>query len=410
MNINSKSKVLTKNLSAYPKDSILTAALQASFDLNLPIAFWRIPNTTELNLTVSFKPTTSIKKVDIEDLSEGFVFAPFDIDNKKTQFIEANFSLSFDFEEVIETRKTVDEPSSEVEVNFRNTFTSYLDQGVTIPNYHFKPDRLSSSNSDFESLVQKCIEEIERGSFDKIVPARTKRIDLEGSFSPVQLLLNLIESYPSAFVSLVSIPTMGTWIGATPEVLIEKSGDSFKTVALAGTQRADEAKRMSDTAWTQKEIEEQAMVSRYIINCFKKIRLREYLELGPKTIKAGNLLHLKTTYEVDTKATNFPELATIMLELLHPTSAVAGMPKVNVLPFLKEHEGFDRDFFSGFLGPINVEKKTHLFVNLRCMQLLERAAILYAGAGVTSDSDPHKELVETEIKFNTLLNVLNYNK
>ena len=178
-------------------------------------------------------------------------------------------------------------------------------------------------------------------------------------------------------------------------------------MALAGTQRRDIDKPISDTAWTQKEIEEQALVSRYIINCFKKIRLREYEEKGPKTIIAGNLLHLKTEFEVNMKETNFPELGTVMLELLHPTSAVAGMPKEASMAFIKEHEGIDRSFYAGYLGPIQNEQKTSIFVNLRCMQLLESNAVLYAGAGVTEDSVAQKEFEETEMKFNTLLNILN---
>ena len=76
----------------------------------------------------------------------------------------------------------------------------------------------------------------------------------------------------------------------------------------------------------QKDIEEQALVERYVISCFKKIRLREYDEHGPKTMIAGNVLHLKTEFEVDMVATNFPQLGSVMLNLLHPTSAVCGMP------------------------------------------------------------------------------------
>jgi isochorismate synthase len=163
---------------------------------------------------------------------------------------------------------------------------------------------------------------------------------------------------------------------------------------------------IKSVAWTEKEIEEQAMVSRYIINCFKKIRLREYEEHGPRTASAGNLLHLKTEYEVDMKATNFPQLGSVMLKLLHPTSAVCGMPLNNALEFLNKNEGYDRQFYSGYLGPVNFRNESHIFVNLRCMQIHERQATLYAGAGVTIDSIPEKELEETEMKMDTLQKVL----
>ena len=95
-----------------------------------------------------------------------------------------------------------------------------------------------------------------------------------------------------------------------------------------------------------------------------------------------------------------------MLDLLHPTSAVCGMPQEPALDFLRKHEEYDRAFYSGYLGPVNIENETNIFVNLRCMQLLSQKAILYAGAGVTIDSDPEKEWQETEMKLQTLLNVL----
>jgi isochorismate synthase len=159
---------------------------------------------------------------------------------------------------------------------------------------------------------------------------------------------------------------------------------------------------LKSVAWTQKEIEEQALVCRYIINCFKKIRLREYEEHGPRTMVAGNLMHLKTVYEVDMTATNFPQLGSVMLKLLHPTSAVCGMPFDHALNFLKTNEQYDREFYSGFLGPVQVNNNSQIFVNLRCMQVFENQARLYAGAGVTIDSIPEKEFEETEIKMRNL--------
>jgi isochorismate synthase len=95
-----------------------------------------------------------------------------------------------------------------------------------------------------------------------------------------------------------------------------------------------------------------------------------------------------------------------MLDLLHPTSAVCGMPKTRSQEFLKKQESFQRELFSGYLGPVNMNDETHLFVNLRCMQIQPQHAILYAGAGVTEDSIPEKEWIETQLKCDTLLDVL----
>jgi isochorismate synthase len=117
-------------------------------------------------------------------------------------------------------------------------------------------------------------------------------------------------------------------------------------------------------------------------------------------------MHLKTEFTVDMKVTNFPQLGSVMLNLLHPTSAVCGMPLEPSLEFLQQHEGYDREFYSGYLGPVNVDNNIYLYVNLRCLQLLKGQALVYAGAGVTIDSTPETEWEETEMKLNTLLKVI----
>jgi isochorismate synthase len=105
-------------------------------------------------------------------------------------------------------------------------------------------------------------------------------------------------------------------------------------------------------------------------------------------------------------ATNFPQLGSVMLKLLHPTSAVCGMPLESAFQFLVENEGYDREFYAGYLGPVNFQNQSNLYVNLRCLQLFDTEATVYAGAGITQDSDPQKEWEETELKMKTLLEVL----
>ena len=142
-------------------------------------------------------------------------------------------------------------------------------------------------------------------------------------------------------------------------------------------------------------------------NCFKKIRLRDFRERGPKTIQAGKLWHLYTEFIVDNKEVKMPELEDKMLALLHPTSAVCGMPLNTSKQFLLDKEQYEREFFTGFVGPINMFNKTHLFVNLRCGKITEGKIRLYAGAGITEDSDPEKEWLETEMKCQILLEKIN---
>ena len=399
-------KTVTRDLAAFPKEHIFRACLQAATEMGFPVAFWRLPGATELNAILSFGPAKELVKVDLEELNTGFVVSPFDNAENPIHFISGDLLISFDFDEVRTSHDFQKNLSNPAEARFTELLFSLLDREPITPDFHTKAPPGHEQQPDYQAYVAACVKAIEAEQVQKVVPARFKEIELEPGFDAVARWLKLSRVYENAFVSLVSMPHIGTWLSATPEILIAQSGDLFRTVALAATQKKDPKKAVRDTAWTQKEIEEQALVSRYIINCFKKIRLREFVEKGPKTTVAGNLLHLKTEYKVNMTETNFPELATVMLALLHPTSAVAGMPGQNALAIIHQWEGFDRVLYSGYLGPIHVDGATHIFVNLRCMQIFKQKARLYAGSGVTEDSDPEKEYRETEIKFNTLLNVI----
>lgn len=383
--------------------ALFECILNQAFENDYAFALWRLPNDPVKNLILSYCAKILEPKATIEDLSSGFIFAPFD-ETKPRYYLHADRVFSFSAGEL---REPTDLQSKSSHAWLMEIVAK---SGAGTKNSFFHPASASDFSSDkkrYESLVQKSIDRIVDGLFEKVVPSRTQYVALPESFDVIETFQKLCDAYPHAMISFISIPTVGTWMGASPELLIQvEDSHIFKTVALAGTKPFEPGTNLKTVAWTQKEIEEQALVCRYIINNFKKIRLREYDEQGPKTIIAGNVMHLKTTFTVDCKETNFPQLGSVMLQLIHPTSAVCGMPLAESLRFLKENEGYDREFYAGYLGPVNINKTISLFVNLRCMQLTGSQAILYAGAGVTSDSDPESEWAETEIKLNTLLKVI----
>ena len=273
-----------------------------------------------------------------------------------------------------------------------------------------QPPPPAATEAEYTRLVRTGVAAIVDKEVLKVVSSRAARRPLPVGFDPLTAFGELSRKYPWAFVSLVSVPGVGTWLGASPEVLAEVTADGqFHTVALAGTQPLVPDMLPQHAIWRQKEIEEQALVARYIVSCFKQLRLREYHETGPRTVVAGQLLHLRTDFEVSLANVPFPAaLGTDMLRLLHPTSAVGGMPKAAALAFLQQHEGYDRAYYSGFLGPVNVAAPgiARLYVNLRCLQLRPTEAILYAGTGLTIDSDPAREWQETEMKLQTISAVL----
>jgi len=239
-----------------------------------------------------------------------------------------------------------------------------------------------------------------------VVLARKTSQTLENSVSPELLFKRACEKYPDAFVYILKWEDGSFWLGASPELLVSSDSSTFCTQALAGTRRRlDVNQSIQQTLWSQKEIEEQAIVSRYIIDCFKKIRVREYTDIGPHTVLAGDLLHLKTDFIVKKSEANYEHIETEMLRLLHPTSAVCGMPKPEALRFIKQVEKFDRELYSGYLGPLHVDGKSHVFVNLRCAKVEGTILHLFAGAGITSSSVSAAEWTETQVKLQTMLQV-----
>lgn len=387
----------------YTETELLSFLVRYAVENESPIAFWRLPDSNVRHLIISEAPQRIGTDHGLEELGKGFLMAPFD-KNKNRFFLPADLHFSFE-NGSLKTAK--DAAGNNAVFWLKEKIQGYIPESQTRITSNISRFPPGDEKNSFKSLIEKCIQEIAQGTFEKIVPSRTKVIDLPENFYAVRSFQKLCISYPQALISFVSIPGVGSWLGASPEVIVSvKDKAIFKTVALAGTLPYHEGLNIKSVAWTQKEIEEQALVERYVISCFKKIRLREYEEHGPKTVIAGNLMHLKSEFTVDMNATGFPRMGSVMLQLLHPTSAVCGMPLEPSLAFLTKHEGYDRGFYAGYLGPVNVNNNIDLFVNIRCLQIQEHQGILYAGAGVTLDSDPEGEWAETEMKFNTLLNVI----
>ena len=383
--------------------------------LGHPAALWRLPNQTDKHLIVSFADELPTVSADLDELPAGFAVSPFDnfddehTDLARTLFLRADAYFAFSENEVV--RETI--PETATGVAFDEAVRVAANQ-PTQPGLLNIATVLTDTNAQaiFERNVAEAVSRIQQGFFRKVVLSRTKTVQFEQEADVVALFDMLCQTYPTAFVSAVWLPHLSqTWLCATPERLVSVDAQGiFRTISLAGTQSAigpdGQRKRPADALWSQKEIEEQALVSRYIIGCFKRIRLREYLEEGPKTIVAGNLMHLGSHFTVDTQAVRYPQLGTVMLRLLHPTSAVCGMPRKPAFDFIQDRESHARELFAGFLGPVNINYESHLFVHIRCLKLQGKTATLYAGAGLTEDSDPKREWLETEMKCQTLLSVI----
>ncbi|MFA9188691.1 isochorismate synthase [Flavobacterium sp. FBOR7N2.3] len=256
----------------------------------------------------------------------------------------------------------------------------------------------------FEDLIQKAIDAISKGTFTKVVLSRKEILEVP-NFDLVTVFTRLIQRFPTVFCYCWYHPKIGLWMGATPERLLKASRKKFCTMALAGTQNFE---GKTDVIWESKEIEEQQFVTDFILENLKGLT-SEVAISSPYTVQAGNVLHIKTDIEgIINKTSKLNQVVSV----LHPTPAVCGLPKETANEFILANEGYDREYYTGFLGELNKrdftekKQKSDLYVNLRCMQIKEKQAHLYMGCGITKESVPEKEWNESVNKSMTMKSVL----
>lgn len=264
-------------------------------------------------------------------------------------------------------------------------------------------DTVASGRSAYSDDFSRFHSQLESGRFDKLVLSR--RSAIHTPCRPFELFARACERYPRMFITLFSTPQSGTWLMATPELLLEGKGDRWHTMALAGTMRLEgDALRFDDPVgtrlsmmWSEKNIQEQRYVATYTCAVLRRFA-NDVREEGPRTVRAGRLVHLRSDFSF----TMPPGDAGRLIEALHPTPAVCGLPKDEALRFITANEHCPRLYYSGFAGPVGFDDATSLFVSLRCMQICGSCCLLYAGGGLLTDSDEQSEWEETEAKMDTM--------
>lgn len=300
----------------------------------------------------------------------GFIFAPFTSINNKSIWFPLSKATYIDtiFEKQLISEKN---------------------------NFNHKND----SQKEFHiNIVNKAIGVLKQGDLKKVVLSRKAEVKKQLS-SPIKLFQKIIQKYPNAYTYCWHHPKIGLWMGATPETLIQLKGSNFKTMALAGTMLF---KGNLNVKWGEKEIEEQNLVVKSILNELDPYT--NHIQKGEtKTVKAGSLLHLQTQIEGELKNSNCLQE---VIQALHPTPAVCGLPKKKAKEFILKNENYDRGYYTGYLGVIAPKKETSLYVNLRCMELQNQKANLYVGGGITNQSNAEKEWIETVNKSQIMSQIL----
>ena len=278
-----------------------------------------------------------------------------------------------------------------------------------LPNTHhfsFIPEKKSTKatsafslpltqKENFIKLVGAAVNALEEQAMEKVVLSNAFRLSYSGD--PLNVFNRLLEHYPRAFVYYWSHPETGSWLGATPERFLQLEEQQLSTMALAGTMAA------TQTEWSSKEIHEQQLVVDAIVAGLSRHLSPGHIRVGElQTVQAGKLRHLCTHISAEVQRV---AMATL-IEELHPTPAVGGLPKAAAVDYILNQEGYDRSYYTGYLGPFAAGEQANLFVNLRCAQFLPGAVQLYTGAGITAGSVPSREWEEICSKASTFLSVL----
>jgi isochorismate synthase len=339
------------------------------------IAICRLPNEQHCHIFISHQ-TPELKRVDEKNIKpQSFLFAPYSSGNLAYILLPETC----------------------------NTYSLEQIQHLAhkqIPFFYGKTNT-SLTQVEFEEYVSDAIGAITDGAVDKVVAARCVAAPIPNQFDAVEFFLKLCNTYTGAYVYLFSSPDSGTWIGASPELLIAKTDKQISSVALAGTKPI-----LDDNPWQEKEKSEQRYVEQFLLDAFTRYGKQQVRVTPVQEIEAGNIKHLYSNILINTDAQTADKQLQKILAQINPTPAVCGTPQLEASLFISENEGMERRFYSGFSGMVDANKQVKLYVTLRCMELLEDELLVYAGAGITKHSTAAAEWLETTRKSETLLNLL----
>lgn len=261
--------------------------------------------------------------------------------------------------------------------------------------------------SHWENMVEHALEDIERTELKKVVLARKTTIGLDCAISGVQLLKASLELNTRNFHFLFAMDEKRTFLGSTPERLFFRRKRAILTEALAGTigrgQCANEDMKLAQ--WLLND-EKNVYENKLVVDDISD-RLMDYcsaleIEEKPHLVRLRKVQHLKR----EIKAKLHPLISSArLLHSLHPTAAIAGLPRKLALSFIAKQEPFDRGWYSGSVGYLS-QKSSEFCVAIRSALVMDEMVHLYAGAGIVPGSFAEHEWKELDRKIATLMSLL----
>jgi menaquinone-specific isochorismate synthase len=276
------------------------------------------------------------------------------------------------------------------------------EDGPGIERRTFTPD-----DAGWRRQVEAAVERIRRGTLRKVVLAGALTVDLREELSVPSVYERLSATYPDCFRFLVAPEGGGHFFGATPERLISRDGRTVRTEALAGsTGRGDTPEEdewlASELQGSEKDRHEHDLVVETI-----KTQLSPYatsISTGDRTVRRlATVQHLQTPVTAELAEDDH---VLSLVEALHPTPAVGGLPPDEALETIKDAEAFDRGWYASPVGWFDAEGDGTFAVAIRSAVATDRRATLFAGNGIVSDSDPDREWDEVQLKYRPVLDAL----
>jgi salicylate biosynthesis isochorismate synthase/menaquinone-specific isochorismate synthase len=258
------------------------------------------------------------------------------------------------------------------------------------------------------AAVGSAAARLRAGDAEKVVLAREVIARGDGVVAAGTVVRSLRAAYPSCFTYLISGADGTAFAGASPELLVRRSGQRAFAQPMAGSVARgatdSEDERLADTLiQSNKDAHEHRVVAQFVVDALEPFS-SSVTGRGPEVVKFTNIQHLATS--VEARLHDPAADALTLAAALHPTPAVGGWPREAADALIDELEGMERGWYAGAVGWIDGRGDGEFAVALRCGLLWEDGARLFAGVGVMPDSDPARELEETELKFKALLTAL----
>ena len=254
----------------------------------------------------------------------------------------------------------------------------------------------SQSASHWQAAVRQAVARIVRADLDKVVLARDLVATAAGPIDTRHLLRQLAGRYPSCWTFSVD-----GLVGATPELLVRRTGDQVSSRVLAGTvQRLGDDGADGELAValmdSDKDLEEHELAVHSVAAALSAHCTDLEVPARPRVLRLANVQHLAT--DVTGTITDGSSVLALAADL-HPTAAVCGTPTQVALEAIRELEGMDRGRYAGPVGWIGADGDGEFGIALRCAEIDGARARLFAGCGIVAGSDADAELAEAQAKF-----------